>query len=116
MVADRPARVGVNLLWLVPGVVGGSEEYTTRLLAGIAEQRPDDFDIVLFANRALASAYPDLVDAFPTVVAPLDGDRKWQRVAAESSWLARAARRGACRARCTMPAARSRRSARHRRS
>ena len=31
--ADEPVRVGVNLLWLVPGEVGGSEEYTVRLLA-----------------------------------------------------------------------------------
>ena len=34
-------RVGVNLLWLVPGVVGGSEEYTIRALLGLAEQAPD---------------------------------------------------------------------------
>ena len=38
----RPLRVGVNLLWLVPGVVGGSEEYTTRLLRGLAADPPDD--------------------------------------------------------------------------
>jgi len=25
-------RVGANLLWLVPGVVGGSEEYSVRAL------------------------------------------------------------------------------------
>ena len=30
-------RVGINLLWLVPGVVGGSEEQTTGLLGAIAE-------------------------------------------------------------------------------
>ncbi|MFN8016815.1 MAG: glycosyltransferase [Acidimicrobiales bacterium] len=30
-------RVGVNLLWLVPGVVGGGE-YTTRLLRSLAER------------------------------------------------------------------------------
>ena len=29
-------RVGVNLLWLVPGQVGGTEEYATRLLANVA--------------------------------------------------------------------------------
>ncbi len=33
-------HVGVNLLWLVPGVVGGSEEYTTRLLARAGRARP----------------------------------------------------------------------------
>ena len=30
-------RVGVNLLWLVPGEVGGSEEYICRLLEGVDE-------------------------------------------------------------------------------
>jgi hypothetical protein len=30
-------RVGVNLLWCVPGKVGGSEEYLTRQLLGLHE-------------------------------------------------------------------------------
>ena len=42
--AARPVRVGVNLLWLVPGVVGGSEEYTTRLLRGLAQSAPADLE------------------------------------------------------------------------
>ena len=37
-------RVGVNLLWLVPGVVGGSEEYTVRLLAALRDLDPDDVE------------------------------------------------------------------------
>ena len=32
-------RVAVNLLWCVPGDVGGSEEYLVRQLLGLAEQR-----------------------------------------------------------------------------
>ena len=59
-------RVGVNLLWLVPGVVGGSEEYTVRLLAGVAEAAPPDIELVLFTLRQFGEVYPDLVDAFPT--------------------------------------------------
>jgi alpha-1,3-rhamnosyl/mannosyltransferase len=91
----RRALVGVNLLWLVPGVVGGSEEYTTRLLAGIADQPPDGIDVVLFALPAFAETHPDLAAAFPTELAPVDGRHKSLRVAAESTWLARrvAARR-----------------------
>jgi alpha-1,3-rhamnosyl/mannosyltransferase len=91
-VADR-RRIGVNLLWLVPGVVGGSEEYTTRLLAGIAEEAPDDLEIVLFTNKAFAATYPELVDAFATVVAPVEGAHKSLRILAETTWLAGAARR-----------------------
>jgi len=86
-------RVGVNLLWLVPGVVGGSEEYTTRLLAGVAEAAPPDIEVVLFTLRPFGDAYPDIVSAFPTRVAPLQGRSKALRVAAEASWLAWKARR-----------------------
>ncbi|MCU1370478.1 MAG: putative glycosyltransferase [Ilumatobacteraceae bacterium] len=86
-----PLRIGVNLLWLVPGVVGGSEEYTTRLLRGLAEDLPSDLHLTLFALRSFAEAHPDLVAAYPTVSAGLDGHRKAQRIATEATWLAQAA-------------------------
>lgn len=92
-VVQAPVRVGVNLLWLVPGVVGGSEEYTTRLLAGIAERRSPGVRLTLFALAPFARAYPSLVDAFPTVLIGLDGGSKALRVGAESTWLARRCRR-----------------------
>lgn len=88
-----PLRVGVNLLWLVPGVVGGSEEYTTRLLRGLAEHPPEDLHLTLFALRSFAEAHPDLVATYPTVTARLDGRRKAERVATEATWLAREAGR-----------------------
>jgi alpha-1,3-rhamnosyl/mannosyltransferase len=83
----------VNLLWLVPGVVGGSEEYTTRLLRGLAEDPPADLHLTLFALRSFAEAHPDLVAAYPTVTARLDGSRRAERVATEATWLAREAGR-----------------------
>ncbi len=86
-------RVGVNLLWLVPGVVGGSEEYTTRALRALAEAAPADLRLTLFALAPFAEAHPDLVAAFPTVTSRLDGHRKAERVAAEATWLAREAAR-----------------------
>lgn len=87
------AHVGVNLLWLVPSVVGGSEEYTTRLLAAVAERPHDDLDITLFVLRPFVDAYPELVDAFPTDVCSLSGRSKALRIVAESTWLLAAARR-----------------------
>lgn len=81
-------RVGVNLLWLVPGVVGGSEEYTTRLLRGLAEDPPADLHLTLFALSSFADAHPDLVATYPTVTTRLDGHRRPERVAAEATWLA----------------------------
>lgn len=90
----RPrARVGVNLLWIVPGEVGGSEEHTVRLLAALAEAAPDDLDVRLYVNRSFPAAHPDLVAALPTVVAPVSGRSRPLRVAAETTWLAARSRR-----------------------
>ena len=86
-------HVGVNLLWLVPGMVGGSEEYTTRLIAALLDYPPDNLDLTLFALRPFADAYPDLVEDVPTVLCPLDGRVKAVRIAAEATWLAVQARR-----------------------
>ncbi len=88
-----PLRVGVNMLWLVPGVVGGSEEYTTRLIAAWLEAPRDDVELTLFVLRPFVDAYPELADGVPTVVCPLSGSSKALRVAAEATWLAVEARR-----------------------
>ena len=80
-------RIGVNLLWLVPGVVGGSEEYTIRTLLGLAEQAPEDLDVTIFCLRAFIDAHPEIAEAFATVPLPLTGREKSMRLAAESSWL-----------------------------
>jgi glycosyltransferase involved in cell wall biosynthesis len=86
-------KVGINLLWLVPGVVGGSETYTVRLLGGLAE-RYSDLDYTIFALQEFSSAYPDLARTFHTVYAPVSGRRKPARVlAGENTWLARRCRR-----------------------
>ncbi len=77
---------------MVPGVVGGSEEYTTRLLGGLAEHPAPDLHPTLFVLEPFAAAHPDLVAAFPTVTVGLDGARKALRVIAESTWLPRRAR------------------------
>jgi alpha-1,3-rhamnosyl/mannosyltransferase len=86
-------RVGVNLLWLVPGVVGGSEEYTVRTLDGVIEVAPDDIEVVLFALRPFIEAHPELTERIETVTLSLTGRDKSVRVAAESSWLAFQCRR-----------------------
>ncbi len=88
-----PQRVGVNLLWLVPGVVGGSEEYTVRTLDGVLDVAPPDIDLVLFALRPFIEAHPELTERIETVTLSLTGRDKSVRVAAESSWLAYQCRR-----------------------
>jgi alpha-1,3-rhamnosyl/mannosyltransferase len=84
----RRPRVGVNLLWLVPGVVGGSEGYAVNLLSKLVER--DDVEVSAFALPSFASTYPDLAAAAHTVVAPLPGGRHVvRRVMVENAWLPR---------------------------
>jgi alpha-1,3-rhamnosyl/mannosyltransferase len=88
-------RVGVNLLWLVPGDVGGSETWVTGLLGHLANRRnrPPGVEVVVFAAPALLAAHPWL-EAFEVVRAPdAVGPSRPLRVAAESTWLPVAARR-----------------------
>jgi len=92
MTASRPARLGANLLWLVPGVVGGSEDYTVRLLDSFVRSDQDEVDLTLFVNRSFPRAHPGLMDRYPTVVAPVRGQNKAVRVSAEATWLSRRAR------------------------
>ncbi|HVM34240.1 MAG TPA: glycosyltransferase family 1 protein [Actinomycetota bacterium] len=85
-------KVGINLLWMVPGVVGGSETYLTRLLSGLAE-RSTAFDYTIFALPQFADAHPDLARTFKIAFAPVTGQFKSFRVAGENSWLAAQCRR-----------------------
>lgn len=86
-------RVGVNLAWLRPGEVGGSEEYITRLLEAVDATRPGVVDLTLFALAGFAAAHPGLAAAHRVVTAPVSGRRRSLRVGAEATWLPRAAAR-----------------------
>jgi alpha-1,3-rhamnosyl/mannosyltransferase len=91
-------RIGMNLLWLVPGEVGGSEEYTVGLLRAfqqLRDARPEqEFpELILYVNRRFAHDHVDLCSAFTTVVAPISGSSRPVRVLVESTWLAWRTRR-----------------------
>lgn len=87
-------RVACNLLWLVPGRVGGTETATVAMLREMAADPPDDIDLVLYALDAFGHTYPDVVAAFPARMVPLTGRLRPLRVAAENTWLARSTRDG----------------------
>jgi alpha-1,3-rhamnosyl/mannosyltransferase len=84
-------RVGVNLLWLVPGEVGGSEEYTIRLLDAWADDPPDDVALTLLVGSSLggSDAHADVLSAFDVVAAPTDGANRLARVGTDTTWLPR---------------------------
>lgn len=81
--------VAVNLLWLAPGRVGGSEEYLVRQLRGVADP---GLALTLYAQPALAAAHPELVAQHRTVAPAMWRDWRPVRIAAEHSWLSRRTR------------------------
>jgi alpha-1,3-rhamnosyl/mannosyltransferase len=85
-------RVAVNLLWLVPGKVGGSEESTLASLRALARRADWDLELELLVGADLLEAHPDLATTFPTRVAPWSTRSRSARLLAESSWLARQTR------------------------
>jgi glycosyltransferase involved in cell wall biosynthesis len=83
----RPS-VGINLLWLVPGEVGGSEQSTVATVRGLLDLDDDAVELRLFVLPGFAEAYPDVVAATRTEVAPVDGRWRPRRILVESTWLA----------------------------
>jgi len=84
-------RVAANLAWLRPGAVGGSEEYTVRLLEAVLDAAPPDIDLVVLGSPALFDAHPGLARA-STVRLPGPLDVRAWRVAVESTVVLRATR------------------------
>ncbi len=89
--ADSAIDVAVNLLWCVPGEVGGSEEYLVRQLIGLADQ-PVGFAPTLYCLAGFADAHPELAALYPLVSAGITGAGRPRRVFAENTWLARRTR------------------------
>jgi alpha-1,3-rhamnosyl/mannosyltransferase len=80
--------VAVNLLWCVPGDVGGSEQYLVRQLLGLASQ-PAPFVPTLYCLPSFVDAHPELVPLFPMRAAAITGTSRPRRVLAEHTWLRR---------------------------
>lgn len=82
------ATIGINLLWLVPGEVGGSEESTLASIRALVALADPALDLRLFVLEPMRAAHPDIVAALSTEVLPMSGRARWGRIAAETSWLA----------------------------
>ena len=88
-----PARIAVDLLWLVPGDVGGSEEYAVRTLLAYASHGPSDLRPVVHLTGAAAEVHPELGRVLDVETCPVDNRRRGRRLLAESTWLASRTRR-----------------------
>ncbi len=82
--------VGINLLWCIPAVVGGTEEYAVRTTKSLLDRAPEGLRFVVFANRTFADVYPEFGDAYDNCelcVAEIDGRSRPKRVWYETKWL-----------------------------
>jgi len=81
-------KIGINLLYLLPGVVGGTEAYAAGLLRGLAEiDRGNEY--VVFVNRESEGwPLPQAVN-FTRVVCPVQAAGRAYRYFFEQVWLPR---------------------------
>lgn len=78
--------VAVNLTWMAPGRVGGSEEYLVRQLSGVSTDAP--IEPTIYCQPAFNDAHRMLSSRFEVVPVPLRRDRRASRILAEHTWLA----------------------------
>ena len=84
-----PISVAVNLLWCDPGRVGGSEQYLTRQLHGLAEVDPDAERVAatIMASRRYVEAHCDVAERFAMRSPRWSISGRAVRIAAEHLWL-----------------------------
>lgn len=79
----------VNMLWCVPGGVGGSEEYLVRQLLGVAEQPEPRWQVTVAAARGLPAAHPELAGVARLVEPEFESHGRVRRIVGEATWLRR---------------------------
>lgn len=85
-------RVLVNLTWLTPGVVGGSEESTTDALRALLEHHRE-VELTLAVQRGFADAHRDLADACRCEFTGPTAASRVTRVIGDQTWLPALTRR-----------------------
>ena len=75
MTEPTTLRIGLNLLYLRPGIVGGTETYARGLLAGLDEIAPGA-RFTVFLNRS--AAHWPLPSRFTRVVCPVSARQGWR--------------------------------------
>jgi len=87
-----PLAVGFNLLWLRPGVVGGTESYATRLIEALGTYAVDAVSLHVFASDDTFDTHADLMRDLTRSRAPVGSGSPVRRVIVERTWLQRAQR------------------------
>ena len=79
-------NIAVNMLWCVPGAVGGSEEYFIRQLHGLVEIEAP-FNVTVYAPKGFSTVHKDLSSAIRIIEAPSRCTSRELRVLLENTWL-----------------------------
>ncbi len=79
-------RVDINLAFVLPGIVGGSEEMSVRLIRAVLDDPFHDLDLGIIAGRRVFEAHPRLDAARTTRLCGPVNNRLY-RIVAESAWL-----------------------------
>lgn len=83
-----PQRLGLNLLYLVPGEVGGSEIYARNLITALHDRRPEMELVAYVGPEAVESLKREpWAERARFVVSPVKSRVKPLRVAGEMTWL-----------------------------
>lgn len=85
-------RIGLNLLYLVPGQTGGTETYARMLIPALRKARPD-WDLFAFIGRGGISAEDVRAMGVTPVVLPMPSTGRLLRVIGEQTLLPLAVRR-----------------------
>jgi glycosyltransferase involved in cell wall biosynthesis len=84
-------RIGLNLLYLLPGIVGGTETYAAGLLHGLAEVDGEN-DYLVFVNAESSSWPLPRVHNIRRIVCPVRAQSRLKRLLHEQLALPRLAR------------------------
>lgn len=72
-------RIGINLLYLLPGIVGGTETYAAGLLHGLDRISTAEEEYIIFVNRESADWLLPENPKFKRVICPINGINRVKR-------------------------------------
>lgn len=77
-------QITVNMMWCIPGAVGGSEEYLVRQLLGLPA---NVFDVTVCAPRGFVAAHDEVASRHRIVELGHDAQSRGRRIFSESTEL-----------------------------
>lgn len=74
-------RIGIDLLWVRPGICGGTESYIRNLLHGFAQYSPEN-EYILFVAKDNAESfhYHEVYGNITIRICPVKCHRQWKRI------------------------------------